>query len=54
MPPARRVIIPRWLKDIARTWRIQEGLTIWQIQARLVFTNQKKSIFLVDYVLPTI
>ena len=35
MPPSRRQIIPRWLKDLARTWHQQEGLTNRQIQARL-------------------
>ena len=35
MPPSRRLIIPKWLKDLARMWREQEGLTNRQIQARL-------------------
>jgi len=35
MPPSRRLIIPKWLKDVARKWKDQEGLTHRQIQARL-------------------
>ena len=35
MPPSRRLIIPKWLKDVARMWREQEGLTNRQIQERL-------------------
>ena len=35
MPPSRRLIIPKWLKDVARKWKEQEGLTHRQIQARL-------------------
>ena len=35
MPPSRRLIIPKWLKDVARMWKEQEGLTNRQIQERL-------------------
>ena len=35
MPPSRRVIIPKWLKDEAKRWKEQEGFTNRQIQARL-------------------
>ena len=34
MPPTH-LIIPKWLKDLARMWREQEGLTNRQIQERL-------------------
>ena len=35
MPRSRRLIIPKWLKDLARNWKEQEGLTYRQIQVRL-------------------
>ena len=30
----RRGIYPVWLKELVRTWWLQEGLTLLQIQAR--------------------
>ena len=35
MDPRRRLIIPKWLKDLAKKWRNEEGFTHRQIQARL-------------------
>ena len=35
MLPRRRIIYLGWLKELARTWAQQEGLTTRQMQARL-------------------